>query len=977
MLDRRVEQSPTAVQENDTAMSSATTRRSVIATGWRHFVLALVIIGCADEVGKPRVPIRITDLGVRADSIIAWTAGEELPISLRVEAADGSPVRDAFLKWTTTNTGAGISEATSVTAENGGATAKWRLGTKVAEEQQLQVNVFSPDGRNASLQLHARTLPGAPVELHMSADTAILRVGDTTRMTFSARDRFGNEFVPDSVTTVARDTLVARPVAHGQLAILGRGTTPIIAHAGSATDSGEVNAIQVVRAIMIDPDTLRFYALDVKRTVAVRVIDERGLEVKDSVPAIRVSDTSVTRLLDTLPLVVTSQRAGIARIRLQAGSVQRDLIVEVGQATAVVDVAPVTVRFNSLGDTARLHAAVLDSGSSPIIGAAVTFTSADNGIAFVDGMGLVTARANGMTRIAVTSSGVTDSITVRVAQRPARLALTSDTLTFNALNATAPVPVRVLDSLGNTIQGSPVTTTPATQGVVAVTIDGSLKALKVGTTSLTVRNAVDSVRLSALVRQRPSHIAIDVDTVVDALNEKVLINAMVLDSLGSVIPGAVPRFTISDSAIAAIRADTLVSLSNGSTWVSAAADGLETSVPVRIAQVAARIELRRTDSLVIASLRQGDLLPVACSTYDHNDNPIPATPTIAPSRRGLFAGSTCGTLTAAASGIDTLRASVGTVSATLPLAFAIRPTTGAARATQLQIDGIPAGRYPWSPTLRRRTDGRFELYAALYDSLSWLSGDLHRFVSSDGVSFQHDQLILAHDTTRCSLASSGIENVAVLPQTDGPGTRLYFAAGSFECYGWQVFSAVSADDATWTVEAGARVPNGGTIPPNAPVYAPWPVGEGMDIVRLSTGEWQMLVGGYEHVTPYDDKFQIIEWRSSNQLDWRYVGPALTTRSMPAGGQSTIYSPTTREFAPGLYRMVFAGDNRGVPGSRGRIWTALSTDRVHWQLEGELLGDESVSYYYASLVDDRLITIMLPIGAPLPEGHLATVTVAMP
>ena len=463
----------------------------------------------------------------------------------------------------------------------------------------------------------------------------------------------------------------------------------------------------------------------------------------------------------------------------------------------------------------------------------------------------------------------------------------------------------------------------------------------------------------------------------DALGDARKIAATVLGADGSAVPGAIVRVSSSDSAVARVSNDTVFSQSNGTATLVVSSGPLMARMGVVIAQVGTRIVLERLDSTAIADLSAGEPLPIRCRVLDKNGFETADQPVVAPSSRGVFTGGSCSSLVARRSGVDTVVVTHGRLRDSLPLPVAVRPSTSATRASTLEIDGVPAGRYPWAPSLRRRDDGTLELYATLYDSLTWVSGDLHRFTSSDGVHFRHDELVLAHDRDNCTTKNSGIENVVVVPRGDGAGSRLLFSAGSFDCYGWQVFSAVSTDGQSWTIEPGVRLSNGGSLPPNAPVYAPWPVGEGMDLTRTASGEWLMLVGGYEHLTPYDDKFQIIEWRSSNQIDWTYVGPVLTTRQMPPGGQSTIYSPSVREFAPGLYRMVFAGDNRGAPGSRGRIWTAVSTDRLHWQFEGELLGDASVSYYYASLVDDRLITIMLPIGAPLPQGHLATVTVVMP
>ena len=136
----------------------------------------------------------------------------------------------------------------------------------------------------------------------------------------------------------------------------------------------------------------------------------------------------------------------------------------------------------------------------------------------------------------------------------------------------------------------------------------------------------------------------------------------------------------------------------------------------------------------------------------------------------------------------------------------------------------------------------------------------------------------------------------------------------------------------------------------------------------------MILGAYEQILPHEDKFQIVEWRSPDQVNWSYVGPMLTTRDMPAGGQGTIYSPTIRQIAPGLWRMIFSGDDRFQPGWRGRIWSAVSTDQQSWQLEDELMGGQQTRYWYASLVDEHLVFLRQDDGD---HRRLAIATVTMP
>ena len=88
----------------------------------------------------------------------------------------------------------------------------------------------------------------------------------------------------------------------------------------------------------------------------------------------------------------------------------------------------------------------------------------------------------------------------------------------------------------------------------------------------------------------------------------------------------------------------------------------------------------------------------------------------------------------------------------------------------------------------------------------------------------------------------------------------------------------------------------------------------------------------------------------------------------------MYSPTIREIAPGVYRLIFAGDDRGHPGWRGRLWSAISTDKTSWQLEGMLMGGETTKLWYSALLDDQLVFVREDDGA---VRRLAVATVRMP
>jgi len=307
--------------------------------------------------------------------------------------------------------------------------------------------------------------------------------------------------------------------------------------------------------------------------------------------------------------------------------------------------------------------------------------------------------------------------------------------------------------------------------------------------------------------------------------------------------------------------------------------------------------------------------------------------------------------------------------------------TGASLGDLIDVSRLLAGE-PWAPSARINSRGQLEVYVAwgVTDTLTGLvHEDLRRLVSADnGVTFADDGIVLQHDPTECSLTGYGFENMFIVPRQEEPGWRMFVAGGQFSCYGWQVFSAVSSDEKTWTLEPGVRVDNG--APPSSNGRAPdpyWPTGEGITIDQLPSGRWRMLMGAYEHLDPTNGEFEIMEWDSPDQLTWTFDHTVFSTRQMPPAGAGAVYSPTIRQVAPGLWRMIFTGDNRSGTeqlGPSSRLFSAVSTDMENWQLEGQLIGSDASNVYYANLAGNRLVFIRQDGNGP---WRLAIATVEMP
>lgn len=350
------------------------------------------------------------------------------------------------------------------------------------------------------------------------------------------------------------------------------------------------------------------------------------------------------------------------------------------------------------------------------------------------------------------------------------------------------------------------------------------------------------------------------------------------------------------------------------------------------------------DPAAPVSSARGARLPFDCRVVAGGE--VVAEETRVESLGGRVEGTRCEDLRVVASGRETLIFSAtGAPPVRLELVVAIAQRLDPELGERLVIRDDPSFGW-WAPTAIEGPGGAVQLYAAGYQGND--RAHLVRLDSDDGVEFRFSGILLRHDEELCALRGSGIENVAIVPRAEGGGLRMFFAAGSFLCYGWQVFSAISEDGREWEVEPGVRISNGSRVPSGPGDGAPWPVGEGISIRETPEG-WCLITGGVVPEPGSDgDAFEIVEWCSVDQLEWRFSRPVLTRAGLGLPRTTSLYSPVTRALAPGLERLYFVESSAAGT----RIRTALSVGGGPFLPELVLAEPPDVRLYYVTLAFDR-------------------------
>ena len=233
---------------------------------------------------------------LRVDSVILGHPGEALPQLVRIRAvgSGGEPIPAARVQWTTSGAGAQINESSTQTDPNGYASAIWVLGTRAADSQALAVRVTT-GSHSAGAKYRASAVPYVVSHVTLlPTGVQTLRLGDTLGCSLQAEDPFGNKFTPPHPQFVSTDTTLLKVDTLGRVHLRRRGTVQVVGTAATAADTMRVNVIQIVQSIVTTIDTFRFHAIGQVAADSITLMDDRGLEVKDSVPQVRLLDTVQT-----------------------------------------------------------------------------------------------------------------------------------------------------------------------------------------------------------------------------------------------------------------------------------------------------------------------------------------------------------------------------------------------------------------------------------------------------------------------------------------------------------------------------------------------------------------------------------------------------------------------------------------------------------------------------------------------------------
>ena len=513
-------------------------------------------------------------------------------------------------------------------------------------------------------------VPQTPARITLSVNEATLTsVGQTIQLTASVLDQESKVITGAVVTWTSSNPSVVKVDAEGLATALTNGNVQITAASGGVSTSASIIVAQASSRIEVMPSSSTLSAIGETVQLTYTVYDSNG----EPIPGAGVSWSSGDVSVATVSAngLVTAVGNGNTQVTATSGSITASATVTVAQSAGGILISSMTATLNALGETVQLSATVLDANGQPIPGAEVTWTSSDLAVALVDRAGLVTARGNGVAQITARSGGVTQSMTIIVSQSAGNLTIEPSSATLSAIGETVQLSATVYDANNDLISDAEVSWSSNNPGIVTVTSNGLVMAVGNGSTEITAESGGASARVMVTVTQSVGRISLTPSVAtLSALDETVQLSAKIFDTNDQEIPGASVMWSSSETTVARVNLDGLVTaVGNGSADITAVAGTVSENVTVKVNQKAADIDLSPASATLTTT---GGTVRISATVRDANSRIITnASVNWSSSNVSVATVSSSGVVRAVANGNVRIQATSGSVSKSISVTVEI------------------------------------------------------------------------------------------------------------------------------------------------------------------------------------------------------------------------------------------------------------------------------------------------------------------
>ena len=429
----------------------------------------------------------------------------------------------------------------------------------------------------------------------------------------------------------------------------------------STTKSSPSEPVPVYTRITITPSSVSLNSIGQTMPLTARVFDQNNTVLGSATVSWSSSDVGVATV--SSQGLVTAVANGTATVTVSSGVASATVAVTVIQSASSIVLDPSSAALVSLGETVKLTASVQDENSQAVEGAAVTWSSSDEGVATVGAHGLVTAVSNGTATITARSGSASATAAVTVMQSASHIVLDPSSATLVSLGETVQLTASVQDDNGQAVEGAAVTWSSSDEGVATVSNHGLVTAVSNGAATITARSGSTLVNATITVMQVASHIVLDPSSAtLMSLGETLPLAASVVDANGQTIEDAAISWSSSDEGVATVSSQGLVTaVANGNATITAKSGSISSTATITVMQTAHSIVLEPPMTTLTAI---DETVQLTAAVLDRNEQPVEgATVSWTSSDPGVAAVDDEGLVTAVGNGSVGITAYYGDISA--------------------------------------------------------------------------------------------------------------------------------------------------------------------------------------------------------------------------------------------------------------------------------------------------------------------------
>ena len=498
---------------------------------------------------------------------------------------------------------------------------------------------------------------GAVATVSVTPSASTVMVGADLPLQVVVRDEIGAPLSSAPVVWSVRDGNIASVSPTGVVTGRALGSTQVAASSGGRSGVSTITVQQpAVASVSVQPGAANLVIGD-STTLTVLVTDVGGRTVTNRVLVWTSSDTRVATV--TSSGLVTAAGVGSATITASSEGKSGTSTVTVVRAPVLsVAVEPGTLSIPS-GASRPLTVTVVDANRVNVTDREVRWTSSNELVASVSASGAVTAKAPGTATITATSEGKSGAVSITVtpaAVGTVSILPASASLTVGGTASLAPT---VTDVNGVPMAGREVTWTSSDPLVASVSPAGVVVANAVGSATITAssdgKSGTAAVTVVPVPAANVASVTIEPSSATILVGRQATLTATTRDASGNVLGGRVVTWTSSNSLVATVSQEGVVTaIGSGAATVNATVDGKSGTAVVTVSLVPVGSVAVLPKS---ASLTAGESVTLTSVVSDQAGNVLTGRPVSWSSSAGALATvSSAGVVTALAPGSVTITA---------------------------------------------------------------------------------------------------------------------------------------------------------------------------------------------------------------------------------------------------------------------------------------------------------------------------------